>query len=65
MTWFIRRFPALERRCRTISAEDASIGAVPVHDAKPVPVGEPGHITDVGQGAGGDDGSDAEQVHQR
>ena len=31
--WFIRRFPARERRWRTISPEDASMGAVPVQDA--------------------------------
>ena len=33
MMWFIRRFPARDRRCRTISPEEASIGAVPVQDA--------------------------------
>ncbi len=32
--WFIRWFPALDRRCRTISPQEASIGAVPVQDAK-------------------------------
>jgi hypothetical protein len=31
--WFIRRFPALDRRWRTVSPDDASIGAVPVQDA--------------------------------
>ena len=31
--WFIRRFPARERRWRTISPEEASMGAVPVQDA--------------------------------
>src|SRR6476659_30927 len=31
--WFIRRFPALDSRCRTISPEEAAIGAVPVQDA--------------------------------
>jgi len=32
--WFIRRFPARERRCRFCSPEEASRGAVPVQDAK-------------------------------
>ncbi len=31
---------------------------------EPVPVDEPGHVTDVGEGPGGHDGSDAVQVHQ-
>ncbi len=31
--WFIRRFPARESRCRTISPDEASMGAVPVHEA--------------------------------
>ncbi len=31
--WFIRRFPARESRCRFCSPEEASRGAVPVHDA--------------------------------
>jgi len=32
---------------------------------EPVPVGEPGDVTDVGQGAGGHDRPDPGQVHQR
>src|SRR5665811_570770 len=31
--WFNRRFPARDSRCRTISPEEASIGAVPVQEA--------------------------------
>lgn len=31
--WFIFRFPARDSRCRTISPEEASIGAVPVQEA--------------------------------
>jgi hypothetical protein len=33
-TWFSRRFPARDRRCRICSPEEASRGAVPVQDAK-------------------------------
>ena len=32
-TWFIRRFPARESRCRICSPEEASRGAVPVQEA--------------------------------
>ena len=33
-TWFNRRFPARDSRCRICSPEEASRGAVPVQDAK-------------------------------
>jgi hypothetical protein len=31
--WFIRRFSARDSRCRTVSPEDVSMGAVPVQEA--------------------------------
>ena len=63
-TWFIRRFPARESRWRICSPEEASIGAVPVQDAKWLRSANRAHVADVGQDPGGDDGSDPVQVHQ-
>src|ERR1700755_1352272 len=60
----ICRFPPRESRCRTWSPDEASIGAVPVQDAKLVAVGEPGDVADLDQESGSALGADAVQVEQ-
>jgi hypothetical protein len=62
--WFIRRFPARERAVAVLlpGGRIEWCGAGP--GPEPVAVGEAGDVTNVGQGPGGRDGSDAMKVHQ-
>src|SRR5665647_2007091 len=63
-TRLICRFPARESRWRTWSPEEASMGAVPVQDAKWALFGEPGDVPDLDQQPGRPGGADAGQVQQ-
>ena len=59
-----RRFPARDSRWRICWPEEASIGAVPVQEAKWALVCEPGHVADVAEDPGGADRADAVEVQQ-
>src|SRR5665647_3596055 len=61
-TRLICRFPARESRWRTWSPEEASMGAVPVQDAKWALFGEPGDVPDLDQQPGRPGGADAGHV---
>jgi hypothetical protein len=57
-------FPARESRCRICSPEEASIGAMPVQEAKWLRSGNRAMVADVGQDPGGAGRADAVDIHQ-
>ena len=61
--WLSLRLPARERRWRTTSPLEASIGAVPLWAAKRCLVAKR-HVADLAQELGGQDRADAEQLDE-
>ena len=64
-TWFIRRFPARESRCRICSPEEASRGAVPVQDANRFRSANRATSPTSARIRAATDRSDTGEVHQR
>jgi hypothetical protein len=64
-TRLICRFPARDKRWRTWSPEEASIGAVPFQEAKMPPIREPGDAAGLDQQPCGAGRADPLQGHQR
>ena len=62
-TWFILRFPARGQPVPDLVAGGGVQRCGAGRRRAVVAVGEPGHVADVGQDAGGAGGADAEQVH--
>jgi hypothetical protein len=63
-TWFIRRFPARDRRWRMCSPEDASSGAVPVQEANRIRSANLAMSPTSARIRGGSGRPDAGDVHQ-